>query len=334
MDICQICGKACASIGNHVAMQHKELTAKDYFDKYLIQPNEGLCTECGKPCEFLGIPRRYRQYCSNKCKANSNNFITKQRQTKLIKYGVATYNNRTQAKNTCIEKYGIENPSQLEVVKNKKITTMVKNYGVVNNFCRQEIIDKAMENSKEKTKLKENCFNKWNKLYTTGKLIRLIDNNIEYHCNLCGNNNISDYVLFRHRISWGKNPCTICYPISAQYSTKEKDIVEYIKNNYSYTIIENDRNILNGKEIDIYLPELKLGIEFNGTYWHADPRFYPAETIISHKNVLAKEIWANDEYKLNKCKYLGITLIQIKEYDWDTDKQQILTMLNTYLEVK
>ena len=25
-----------------------------------------------------------------------------------------------------------------------------------------------------------------------------------------------------------------------------------------------------GKEIDIYLPEYKIGIEYNGTFWHKD----------------------------------------------------------------
>src|SRR5690606_553747 len=32
----------------------------------------------------------------------------------------------------------------------------------------------------------------------------------------------------------------------------------------------NDREILSGKEIDILIPDKKLAIEFNGSYFHSD----------------------------------------------------------------
>ena len=58
-------------------------------------------------------------------------------------------------------------------------------------------------------------------------------------------------------------------------------------------IIENDYKELNGKEIDIYLPDLKLGFEFDGTYWHADPRFYKENDIIEHKKKLRQAKFGN-----------------------------------------
>ena len=74
--------------------------------------------------------------------------------------------------------------------------------------------------------------------------------------------------------------------------------------------------MLSGKEIDIYLPDLKLGFEFDRTYWHADPRFYKEDTIIEHKHVTAREIWQRDKEKDILCESKGIKLIRIKEYDW------------------
>lgn len=41
-----------------------------------------------------------------------------------------------------------------------------------------------------------------------------------------------------------------------------------IENNIDF--IEHDREILDGKEIDIYLPDYKFGIECHGNYWHSD----------------------------------------------------------------
>jgi hypothetical protein len=35
-------------------------------------------------------------------------------------------------------------------------------------------------------------------------------------------------------------------------------------------VIRKDRGILNGKEIDIYLPDYNIGIEFNGLYYHSN----------------------------------------------------------------
>lgn len=55
--------------------------------------------------------------------------------------------------------------------------------------------------------------------------------------------------------------------------------------------IKNDRNILGGLEIDIYLPEFKIGIECNGEYWHASnndlPHAHPKDYHF-HKFLLAK----------------------------------------------
>ena len=31
-----------------------------------------------------------------------------------------------------------------------------------------------------------------------------------------------------------------------------------------------NRKILNGKEIDIYIPELKIGVEYNGCLFHTE----------------------------------------------------------------
>ena len=47
-------------------------------------------------------------------------------------------------------------------------------------------------------------------------------------------------------------------------SSLEQCVYEYITNNFNYVIERNKRKYLNGKEIDIYLPELKLGFEIQG----------------------------------------------------------------------
>ena len=54
-------------------------------------------------------------------------------------------------------------------------------------------------------------------------------------------------------------------------SQSEKAIVEYIRTFYSGTVLENVKGVLEGKtELDIYVPDKHLAIEFNGCYWHSD----------------------------------------------------------------
>lgn len=79
-----------------------------------------------------------------------------------------------------------------------------------------------------------------------------------------------------------------------------------------YTIVRNDRTILkpnlelnhfkHNHEIDIYIPDLKLGFEFNGMYWHRNkPKGYHME-------------------KYNTAKHCGITLYHIWEDEYSCEE--------------
>ena len=92
--------------------------------------------------------------------------------------------------------------------------------------------------------------------------------------------------------------CPFCYP--KYTSIGEKEIAEFLKEN-SINIIEKDRNIIPPYELDIYMPEKQLAIEFNGLYWHSE---------LNGKN---------KKYHLNKmklCEKKGIRLIHIFEDEW------------------
>ena len=111
-------------------------------------------------------------------------------------------------------------------------------------------------------------------------------------------------------------------------SKKEKEIVEFLKNQISddnkFTIIENDYNILKNinQELDIYIPEKKLAIEFDGIYWHS-------------------EVFKADNYHIQKtieCEKQGIQLIHIFENEWVEKRSIVESRLkqiigNTYYSI-
>lgn len=70
------------------------------------------------------------------------------------------------------------------------------------------------------------------------------------------------------------------------FSMAEKQLLDFIKENYDGEILENNRQIIAPKEIDIYLPELKLGIEYHGLYWHT---FEKVKDLHFKKYLLARE---------------------------------------------
>lgn len=97
-----------------------------------------------------------------------------------------------------------------------------------------------------------------------------------------------------------------------QTSKAEKEIAEFLKDN-NQIIIQNSRNLLQGrKELDIFIPEKNIAIEFNGLYWHSDAT------------------GTEKEYHYNKwkqCQDKGIQLITIWEDDWKNKKNLVKQML-------
>lgn len=81
-----------------------------------------------------------------------------------------------------------------------------------------------------------------------------------------------------------------------------------------YEIVENTREVIAPKELDIYIPVLNLAFEFNGTYWHSD------EVISSRTGMSADEF---HKMKSDMCKALGVRLVHVFEKDWTNDKRKM-----------
>lgn len=53
-------------------------------------------------------------------------------------------------------------------------------------------------------------------------------------------------------------------------SYEEKEIVEFIKSFYNGTVEENVKDVISPYELDIFIPEKNLAIEYCGLYWHSE----------------------------------------------------------------
>lgn len=109
--------------------------------------------------------------------------------------------------------------------------------------------------------------------------------------------------FFELRCGYG---CPACMYKKA--SAAEEEIYEYIKTLYSGNIIKNDRIVLSGRELDLYIPEKDIAIEYDGLYWH--------------NNI-------NNYFKYDLCRNKSIRLIQITEYEWKYEKEKIKNFLKS-----
>lgn len=111
-----------------------------------------------------------------------------------------------------------------------------------------------------------------------------------------------------HRTDGG-GKCKQCYPNS---SNQEIEMHAFLNEFFNDSeIIVNDRKVLEGKELDFYIPSQKIAIEMNGLYWHS-------EVCITDKN------YHYDKWK--QCQEKGIQLITIWEDEWK-EKQEIAKAL-------
>lgn len=157
------------------------------------------------------------------------------------------------------------------------------------------------------------------------------NNTIHYHCNLCNKDYICNRKSFMTRMGRKQNPCPQCYTKNSGYSTFELEIRKYIKQIYKGSCYYNYRKIIH-KEIDIYLPELKIGIEFDGKYWHMDNRIYKSTDYNKNKQLTAKQIWEYDTLKDRLAENKGIKLLHIKELDWINSKDSEKIKISKFIE--
>lgn len=76
---------------------------------------------------------------------------------------------------------------------------------------------------------------------------------------------------------------------------------------------ETKKRRIDGVELDVYIPELNLAIEYNGSYWHS-------------------EIYRPKNYHLFKTEYCnsqGINLIHIFDHEWFSRRSQIENFLSS-----
>lgn len=261
-----------------------------------------ICPQCNQ--QILPNKRkRIGKFCNSSC---ANKFNAQKYGSPFSRPEV-----KEKIKQTNLLKYGVDNP-----FKNKEIQKQI-----IENKDYSEIIKKTVKTTKQRHG--EDFYKKKWKIYnqrnvpqeTIDKLNNkqwLNDQHDKYSLSSIAKQlNVSFTMVWQyarqHNIETRKH----------KESSIEIQIENFlIENNLNY--IKNDRIQLNGKELDFYFPEVNLGIELHGIYWHSK-KFHD-------KNFLKN--------KYNLAQEKDIRLIQFTEYDintkFDIVKSMILSACNIF----
>lgn len=266
--------------------------------------------------------------------SKTNEYKDKCKKTCLQKYGTDNYSKLTECKNrvkkTNIAKYGTEYYTQTEEYKNKKEQTCLKNYGFKSNsqspICKEKTQQTCL------AKYGKNSYTQTKTFIEQCKKKSLEENGVEYHFQ----KNIQNYDiwqndnLFIEKVKELKNTKALSKFFNVDSSAINLRIIstnsrQYIEQFRSYPEIEiselldslginytsNTREIITPFELDFYIPEHNMAIEFNGTFWHNSE--YKANNYHQKKSMLAEE--------------KGIFIYHIWQNEWDNNRDRIINQL-------
>jgi hypothetical protein len=219
-------------------------------------------------------------------------FLEKSKNTKMSLYGDENYNNIKQVKETCLRKYGVDNVRKSTVVVDEANKTVLDNHFAY--------------------------------------LVKLcVDNGLEMLCGRSGYVGYHFTNLYSFRCLKCKNEFTSSvYHLSSLYCNKcdpdrrltlEGSFFDFLKTVVpsNVEIKRRDRSVLNGKELDFYIPFKGVAFEMNGLYWHSElgggiGRMY-------HLN------------KTKNCLFHSVRLTHILESEWLSNRDIVMSVVKSTL---
>lgn len=248
-------------------LQHYRSLGYDvkYLDIIMVPPEhltDGSKSNVDIICDICGklISRPYKRYL----RCHTNGYDTcdkckdkKAKDTCMERYGVETHmlvpEIQEKVKNIINFKYGVDNISQSDIVKAKKINTCIKNFGVANPMFSDIIKTKVEETNMERYGCKNPNQNK--KIRQKAELTNIKRYGVK-------NPNQNPIIKAKSMNTMREN-CSI--PTSSQ----QIKLYEMIKNKYPSAELNYPFSTCS-LDIFVCVNNIKIDVEYDGGYWHQD----------------------------------------------------------------
>lgn len=284
------------------------------------------CLHClVKFCSWLPTYKKYSNYCSIYCQNHSVEHRNKLLEFNSSDEGKESIRKKTiKTKTTNVEKYGTVSYLTSDYYKKSRIGKT--------NFISEDTRNIFITTMNEKVRPKIVHFSKMESGLTNYRNVCIKRLGIE---NVTDAESFKTYLINEHHnkertiqniakeIKLNTSSLARWFDrldIEIKYfftSTDHIEIVNYLKNIGVSSIKENNRNIIKNTELDIYLPEHNLAIEYCGLYWHSE--------LFKDKNY--------HKNKYEKCKEKGIRLLTIFQNEWVYNKNIVKSKLKNILNL-
>ena len=241
----------------------------------------------------------------------------KKKQTNLNKSEKEKEEIKRKREQTCIDKYGVKYAIVSEPVREKILIIFNDKYGGNTPYADKNLrLKSAQKYTDEHIKYIKEHIGKFQCEYISHENKNKNGCNIEYTLKCLRTNKLFTISYTNLRIRILKN-IEISPFFRKKYgsSEEEEELFNFIKDNYDGEILRNKKRFIKPKELDIYLPDLKLAFEYNGLYFH-------------------DEICYDNDYHLMKtesCEKMDIQLIHVFSDLWlyktNIVKSHILNLL-------
>lgn len=246
------------------------------------------------------------------------------------KYAMSTEATLTKRRQTCVERYGCANPMQTAAVRNRVAATCLEKYGSTSVLKNPEICAKIERTCTErygasnpfasaeiKQRIKETCQKKYGvssaaQAHICHPEIWNDANALRKHLLSCPEPPtvldlmqffaVTDVAVGQKARAYGLVDLINFRPTRSRY---EDELVNLFHSWGVVNLACNTRDVLSGQEIDLYLPDYHLGVEFNGDYWHSD--------------IFHTDHGGRSDYHQKKsliAEQAGIFLFHIFEHEW------------------
>lgn len=250
--------------------------------------------------------------------SSTDEFKNKTKHTNLSRYGVECVfqaeSIRQKIYDTNLKRYGVKHPSQSKAIQAKTKQTFIDRYG--ENYA-QEIWGKNGNDGQVRRSYREFICNSDDiePLFTEDDFLNGRRNGIsqfEFKCKKCGN------VFTSYWDDGHSGHCPKCVTIGC--SNEESQLFEFLKTCVDANDIKHCcRDVIHPYEIDFFIKNKNVAIEFDGLYWHSS-----ANQLNNHYHLMKTEL----------CEKQGIQLIHVFENEWlnkrDIVKSRLANMLGKY----
>ncbi len=250
-------------------------------------------------------PARYdknREYitCSQRCQNISANINKKITSKKL--FGVDNFSKTKEfiikTEKTNLDRYGVNNYAKTKESKIKSKKTCLLKY-------KSEFYQQTAEFT---DRVRSKWFKKFHK--ENYQLLEIQSKKYKLIHKICKTIFEIKKPTFCARVKNDVDICISCNPLRLGTPSKgEIELSKFVNKIYDGEISRNNRDIISPLELDIYLPDINLAIEYNG-YYHTKPK-----------------VIERDKRKKMYCKEKNIFLLVVWEENWKKDRKFIENLI-------